>query len=86
MAKKPVGDLGGMAISKAKAVEAVPFSTVAQPPPAAGSVKSLTVKLDAGLYEALRAYCFEQGRNSGTRLTHQQVMVEALKAFLDNPS
>jgi len=75
-----------MAISKAKAVEAVPFSTVAQPLPAAASVKSLTVKLDGDTYEALRAYCYEQGRSSGTRLTHQQVMVKALKGFLANPS
>jgi hypothetical protein len=86
MVKKPVGDLGGMAISKAKAVEAVPFGTVAQPLPAIGSVKSLTVKLDADTYAALRAYCYERERSTGGRLTHQQVMVEALKAFLANPS
>lgn len=83
MSKKPEGDLGLMAISKARAAETVPFST---PPPAqpasAGSPKSLTVKLDGELYAALRAYCYEQERASGSRLTHQQVMVEALKKLL----
>lgn len=86
MAKKPVGDLGAMAISKAKAVEAVPFSTGSQATPIGGGVKSLTVKLEADTYAALRAYCYEQERSTGTKLTHQQVMVRAIKAFLANPS
>jgi hypothetical protein len=86
MAKKPAGDLGAMAISKTKAAEAVPFSTASQAVPAAGGVKSLTVKLEADVYAALRAYCYEQERHTGNRVTHQQVMVEAIKAFLANPS
>jgi hypothetical protein len=83
MAKKPAGDLGSMAISKAKAAAARPFAT-GQPAAAVsgGSVKSLTVKLDGVTYAALRAYCYEQERVAGSRLTHQQVMVEALKTFL----
>ncbi len=84
MPRKPAGDLGSMAISKAKAAAARPFAT-GQPAAAdvsRGSVKSLTVKLDGGTYAALRAYCYEQERVAGSRLTHQQVMVEALKTFL----
>ena len=83
MPKKPAGDLGSMAISKAKAAAARPFAT-GQPAAAdsVGSVKSLTVKLDGGTYAELRAYCYEQERIAGSKLTHQQVMVEALKAFL----
>jgi len=83
MSKRPEGDLGSMAISKAKAAETVPFSVAPAPPPVSGgSPKSLTVKLDGELYAALRAYCYEQERASGSRLTHQQVMVEALKKLL----
>jgi len=86
MSKKPEGDLGSMAISKARAAETVPFSTAPPaprvPPAPGGSPKSLTVKLDGELYAALRAYCYEQERASGSRLTHQQVMVEALKKLL----
>jgi hypothetical protein len=88
MAKKPEGDLGSMAISKAKAAETVPFgeipaAPVAPPAKAAmGGVKSLTVKLEGDTYAALRTYCFEQEQATGSRLSHQQVMVQALKAFL----
>lgn len=83
MSKKPEGDLGSMAISKAKAAETVPFSAPATASPAPSAPpKSLTVKLDGELYASLRAYCYEQERASGTRLTHQQVMVEALKKLL----
>jgi len=77
MAKRPEGDLGAMAISKAKAAETMPFGK-----PAPVSAKSLTVKLDGDLYAELRTYCYEHERSTGTRLTHQQVMVEALKAYL----
>ncbi len=83
MSKKPEGDLGSMAISKAKAAETIPFSTsTATPTGAGGPQKSLTVKLDGELYAALRTYCYEQERATGSRLTHQQVMVEALKKLL----
>jgi hypothetical protein len=83
MAKKPEGDLGSMAISKAKAAGTVPFAAGARTPaPGGGGVKSLTVKLEGDTYAALRTYCYEQERATGARLTHQQVMVQALKDFL----
>jgi hypothetical protein len=70
MGKKPEGDLGSMTISKAKAAETVPFAAAARPAGAiASSPKSLTVKLDGE-------------RGTGTKLTHQEVMVEALRALL----
>ena len=86
MAKKPEGDLGAMAITKAKAAETAPFSRTerADPPAPAASVKSLTVKLDGGTYAALRAFCYEQERATGARVTHQQVMVKALQAYLES--
>jgi hypothetical protein len=83
MARKPEGDLGSMAISKAKAADTVPFGAGARAPaPGVGGVKSLTVKLEGDTYAALRTYCYEQERATGARLTHQQVMVQALKDFL----
>jgi hypothetical protein len=73
-----------MMISKSKAAGMVPFEATKPPPPLpTGGQKSLTVKLEAADYAALRAYCYEQERASGSRLTHQMVMVQALKAFLD---
>ena len=83
MAKKPEGDLGSMAISKAKA--AGQCRSVLAPMrqhQRVGGVKSLTVKLEGDTYAALRTYCYEQERATGARLTHQQVMVQALKDFL----
>ena len=83
MAKKPEGDLGSMAISKARAADTVPFAAGTRAPaPGSGGVKSLTVKLEGDTYAALRTYCYEQERATGARLTHQQVMVQALKDFL----
>lgn len=84
MAKKPEGDLGSMTLSKAKAAAAVPFGETSPGLPQApgGGVKSLTVKLEGDIYAALRAYCYEQERATGSRLSHQQVMVKALKDFL----
>jgi hypothetical protein len=82
MVKKPEGDLGSMTISKAKAVDTVPFGVPPSAPSAGFAVKSLTVKLEGDLYASLRAHCYEQERVRGTRLTHQEVMVSALKAFL----
>jgi hypothetical protein len=70
-----------MAITKAKAADTVPFGEASHAA-AVGGVKSLTVKLEGDTYAELRAYCYEQERATGTRLTHQQVMVQALKAFL----
>jgi len=72
-----------LSIPKAAASAAVPFagSPSAEPAPLAGG-KSLTVKLDASDYWALRDYCTQQERASGQRVTHQQVMVTALRALL----
>ena len=90
MAKKPVGDLGSMVISKAKAADAVPFGESTAPaahqPTGIGGVKSLTVKLEGSMYAELRAYCYEREQATGSKLTHQQVMVQALKAFLPKAS
>lgn len=82
MAKKPEGDLGAMMISKEKAAGTVPFGGA---PIAGGGVKSLTVKLEGDTYAELRTYCYEYERRTGARLTHQQVMVQALKSFLAKP-
>lgn len=86
MVRKPDADLGSMAISKAKAADTTPFSPAARPvalaPANVGGVKSLTVKLDGDTYSVLRDYCYERERATGTRLTHQQVMVQALKDLL----
>jgi hypothetical protein len=83
MSKRPEGDLGSMAISKAKAASAVPFAEA--PSPGYG-VKSLTVKLDAGLYALLREHCFAQEKATGKRISHQDVMVAALRMLLDSDS
>lgn len=88
MARKPGGDLGGMAITKTAAVSTAPFSASYQSPeptpPVLGSgSKSLTVKLKDDDYAALRTYCYEQERATGTRLTHQDAMVKALRILLD---
>jgi hypothetical protein len=78
---KPSGDLGSMAISKAQAADSRPFTT---PPPAAatGAGSSLTIKLDAVTYAALREFCYARERATGKRATHQQVVVEMIKAGL----
>ena len=49
-------------------------------PPAlpVGAVKSLTVKLDAGRYKALRQLGVDEDR------THQDIMVAALDAYMDS--
>jgi hypothetical protein len=47
-----------------------------------GAVKSLTVKLEGDTYTELRAYCCEQKQATGSNRTHQQVIAQALKAFL----
>jgi hypothetical protein len=74
-----------MAISKARAADTVPFAPRERAlAPGVGGVKSLTVKLEGDTYGELRRYCYEQERASGIRLTHQQVMVQALKSFLES--
>jgi hypothetical protein len=51
-------------------------------PAQGGGPKALTVKLDGAAYRRLRRYCQEQEEATGRRVTHQEVMVEALAAFL----
>lgn len=88
MSKRPAGDLGTLAVSKAAASEAVPFMPASPPAPSpipptsAGLPRSLTVKLDAATYARLRAYCFAREQVEGARLTHQEVMVRALTELL----
>jgi hypothetical protein len=81
---KPRVDMDKLGIPKAKAAAAVPFAKPPspEPPPPLGSDKSLTVKLTAADYWALREYCIQQERVTGRKVTHQQVMVAALQALL----
>jgi hypothetical protein len=85
---KPRVDMDKLGIPKAAAAAAVPFAKPPTPepalnPPVVGSGKSLTVKLEAADYWALRDYCTQQERATGQRVTHQQVMVNALRALLE---
>ena len=50
----------------------------AAPTPPLGAIKSLTVKLDAGRYKALRQLGVDEDR------THQDIMVAALDAYMDS--
>jgi hypothetical protein len=78
---KPRVDRDKLGVPKAAA--AVPFAKLpASEPAPPGSGKSLTVKLEAADYWALRDYCMQQERATGKRVTHQQVMVAALRALL----
>jgi hypothetical protein len=80
---KPRVDMDRLSIPKAAASAAVPFAPPPSPEPAPpGGGKSLTVKLEATDYWALRDYCTQQERATGQRVTHQQVMVTALRALL----
>jgi hypothetical protein len=82
---KPRVDMDKLGIPKAAAAAAVPFAKPPAPEPArpVGNGKSLTVKLEAEDYWALRDYCLQQERATGQRVTHQQVMVNALRALLE---
>jgi hypothetical protein len=81
---KPRVDMEKLGIPKATAAAAVPFAKppATAPAPPAGVGKSLTVKLEAEDYWALRDYCTQQERATGQRVTHQQVMVAGLRALL----
>jgi hypothetical protein len=83
MAKRFEDDFGLMPVSKRAAAETVPFGAPATPVPAAAMGKSLSVKLDGDLHNRLLAYCFEHLRRTGTKLYHQEVMVEGLKMLLE---
>jgi hypothetical protein len=71
-----------MGVSKAAAAGAVPFASPAVAPAVSGPVRGLTIKLDGPLYSALREYCHQQERATGQRVTHQAVMVQALRELL----
>ena len=82
---KPRVDMDRLSIRKAAASAAVPFARAepaAAPAPPAGGPKSLTVKLEAADYWALRDFCAQQERQTGKRVTHQDVMVRALHELL----
>ena len=80
---KPRADLDRLSIPKAAASAAVPFATLeAQASAPTGSPKSLTVKLDADRYWALRDFCAKRERETGQRVTHQEAMVMALDKLL----
>jgi hypothetical protein len=78
--KKP--DLGAMTITKAAAAGTLPFAENPAPADAAHPAKSLTIKLDGSLYAALREYCHRTERERGRRITHQEVLVAALKPYI----
>lgn len=89
---KPRGDLGDLAVPKQTATLAVPHeapgfaSQVAantDRPISSTGPRALTVKLDGPLYARLRDYCHARERGTTRRVTHQQVMVDALLAYLD---
>lgn len=58
-------------------------SETARPVQDGGGAKALTVKLDGAAYRRLRRYCQDQEDVLGRRVTHQEVMVEALAVFLN---
>jgi hypothetical protein len=81
VAKQPSRDLDKLSVRKAAAAPS--FSKPAERPAApAGGPKSLTVKLDADRYWALRDFCAKRERETGLRVTHQDAMVMALDRLL----
>jgi hypothetical protein len=79
---KPRADTHSRSIPKAAASAAVPFAKPSTDAPPVGGPKSLTVKLEAADYWALRDYCTQRERETGQRVTHQRAMVMALHALL----
>ena len=64
--------------SPEKSVEERPEVPAMAPVLPSGAVKSLTVKLDAGRYKALRQLGVDEDR------THQDIMVAALDAYMES--
>lgn len=63
-----------------------PAQTIRAPEPvpsAAVRTKALTVKLDLPTYQRLRRYCAAREDGTDDRVTHQDVMVEALLKLLN---
>lgn len=88
MTKKPNTDMAALGVSKAAAAAVAPFAAPSSPsaPPGGGQPKSLTIKIDGPTYAALRAYCYRQEQATGSRVTHQAVMVQALNELLERHS
>jgi hypothetical protein len=88
---RPKGDLSALFVPKATAAQAIPHIPVPAPtipapepvPSDAVRTKALTVKLDLPTYQRLRRYCAAREDGTGDRVTHQDVMVEALLTLLD---
>jgi hypothetical protein len=87
---KPKGDLASLVVPKAAAAAIPPHANqMPEAPAAAGSsqagalAKALTVKVDPDSYWRLQRYCMERGQREGRRVTHQEIMVEALLRLLD---
>jgi hypothetical protein len=79
-----------MMVTKTKAAEAVPHqpipleaSATAAPTGDAGLPKALTVKLDGRLYKRLRNLARAREDSTGRRVSHQEIMVEALLSLLE---
>jgi hypothetical protein len=72
------------AAPQAPAVAALPPPAAQPPRPPAqtGAPTALTVKLPPDLYRKLRRHCLERKEATGRRVTHQEVMVQALVALL----
>jgi hypothetical protein len=82
VAKQPSRNLDKLSVRKAAAAPpsfSKPAERLAAP---AGGPKSLTVKLDADRYWALRDFCAKRERETGLRVTHQDAMVLALDGLL----
>lgn len=89
--KTDVNPLAGLVSRKGQAAPTQPQAVAAAhqapsappaaaaPAPQAGSTKALTVKLDAARYRALRLRAVE------TNLSHQDLLVAALDAYLATP-
>jgi hypothetical protein len=88
MTRKPNIDMAVLGVSKAAAAAVAPFAPPAPPSAAAGGgqPKSLTIKIDGPTYAALRAYCYRREQATGSRVTHQAVMVKALNELLERHS
>ena len=81
---RPKGDLGAMVVGKADAAQAVPHVSRATPQAAAVLLpKALTVKLTGEDYARLRSYCHTHPDPAGREPSHQAVVVQALRAFLN---
>jgi hypothetical protein len=81
-----------MMVTKTKAAEAVPHQPASEAPATAASTsdaglpKALTVKLEGRLYKRLRDLARDREDRTGRRVSHQEIMVEALLGLLDRES